>query len=758
MKKIRCTLLILLSLLNALFLGIQGMPVHPLPSEPSHVELSCITTANAALTVSCIVPDPTVYEVMRNDQHFTQILLPDEGYTTTIGAAQLPIIRRFIALSSGEQPQLHITSCTWTSYSLADDGLPQHIVPLQPSTMKTYQEGDNEFFLDVDYYAQDTFLPERPVTIVESGSMRGQRFVLVELSPVRYNPCRGELKTMESCTFTLSFTHNDIPPTSDDHRYHSRSFHGLYESLVLNPQDLDIIETPGAEGYLIITHDGLYPAILPFAQWKETQGYTVSIANYSEIPGGGTNQALYHYLQNAYETWVIPPTYVLLVGDVDYIPTFKGEESHTAADYYYTLMDAGPFPDLFLGRFPAATVRQVETMVQKTITYEAADFHQPYVKNVSFLASTDNHKIPEYTHTYIIDTYMIPHNFTCDTFYTAKYDATTEQVIDAINKGRGLLVYSGHGSTTSWADGPPLNQSDISSLTNQDLYPFICSFACVTGDFTVSECFGETWMRAANKGAFAFWGSSAYTFWTEDDYLERYLFAMWWDHNINFTGGITMLALQQLYLHYGGQGQSIYYLECYNLLGDPSAILWRDHPIVADFSYVQMENTDGTTLQFTDQSRGWRTSWTWEFDDGATMNEQHPVYTFHHDGPYTVKLTVTNDENKSDEKEQCIYPISITSPEPGLFLFDYKILTIPRTFLLFSTPKVIVQPLYTGNTSTVFDSLELYVNNELKTVMTQPPYQWLWEEHASGDYQITALAFQDDSHMIATKHLFIITI
>ena len=736
---------------------IQSMPVDLVSTAPSRVDISYTTGAKGAFIFTCNVPVPTLGDVMVENQLFTQVSLNGEAYTTDIGRAELPVIRRLIALPPEGQPQLHIDSCSWTSYSLINQGVPQRIVPLQPSTMKTSHDELQELILDDAFYAQDMFSPETLVTIVESGSMRGQRFALLELFPIQYNPSRGEVKTMESCTFTLTLT-DETPSVvpNEVYRYRSPSFHRLYESLTLNQQDLGTCDTIAAEGYLIIVYDAFYPAILPFAHWKETQDYSVTITNLSDVPGGGTNTALLRYLQYAYTTWLVPPTYVLLVGDVDVIPTFQGEASHTATDYYYTLMDGDVLPDLFLGRFPAAMESHVETMVQKTMTYETADFHEPYIKNASFLASADNHKIPEHTHDYIISTYLDPHNFTCDTFYTAKYDATTEEVIDAINSGRGLLIYSGHGSTTSWADGPPFSQSDVNGLTNTDLYSFVCSHACVTGDFTVSECFGETWLRAHDKGAFAFWGSSANTFWAEDDYLERYLFGVWWNARVNFTGGMTMLALQELYLHYGGQGQSLYYLECYNLLGDPSVTLWREHPLIADFSYVQMEHTDGTTIQFTDQSRGWKTSWTWEFDDGTTVKEQHPVHTFSHDGPYRVKLIVTNDDNKADERVQYIYPISIISPDSGLFLFGYKVLTIPSTILLFSSPVIIVQPHPLDNTSTAFDRIELYINGELKTVISDPPYYWLWQERVCGSYQLTALAFQGDSCMVATRDLFII--
>jgi hypothetical protein len=124
----------------------------------------------------------------------------------------------------------------------------------------------------------------------------------------------------------------------------------------------------------------------------------------------------------------------------------------------------------------------------------------------------------------VIDTYLIPNGYTCDKIYSYYPGNTTQTVINALNNGRSLCVYSGHGSETSWADGPPFSQSDVNALTNEGMYPFVCSHACLTNQFTVSECFGETWLRAQNKASFAFWGSSDYTYWDEDDILEKSMF------------------------------------------------------------------------------------------------------------------------------------------------------------------------------------------------------------------------------------------
>ena len=102
--------------------------------------------------------------------------------------------------------------------------------------------------------------------------------------------------------------------------------------------------------------------------------------------------------------------------------------------------------------------------------------------------------------------------------------ATTQQVSDAFNAGVFYGIYSGHGGNNSWADGPPFSETNVNNLTNTNMYPFVMSFACVTGSYQDTQCFTETWSRAPNKGALAIYGSSVNSYWTEDDVLERRLF------------------------------------------------------------------------------------------------------------------------------------------------------------------------------------------------------------------------------------------
>lgn len=513
---------------------------------------------------------------------FATCELNDEGFTTTEGEAKLPVINYMVEIPHGANPEILITSDTWILTSLSELNLPSRIIPVQPSIPKdTHDFEEVEFSFNSNYYNKNKFMSTDIAEIIETGEVRGRRFALVQISPVQYNPATGELNIMTSCDLKIELPGSNIVKTYEKiEHYSSPGFDDLFRDLFVNYDEFEgnIQKSSLANnGYLIIVFDDFISEISPLANWKESIGYDVTVTKTSQIPGGPTKENIYDYIEEAYNTWSTPPAYVLLVGDTAQIPTFTGDASNTAADLYYVTVDGSDyFPDIFIGRFPASQASHVTAMVDKTIGYESGEFASlDFLSKAVFMASTDNYLISEGTHNYVISNYLEPLGYQCDKLYTVTYGATTQDVRNSFNDGRCLAVYSGHGSTTSWADGPPFSQSDVNGLTNQGMLPFVCSHACVTGKFTVGECFGETWIRTPNKGSIVFWGSSANTLWDEDDILEKKTLAEWDDFPP--IASMTDKGLYGLYQHYGGGGYSKYYFECYNILGDPSITIGYAH-------------------------------------------------------------------------------------------------------------------------------------------------------------------------------------
>ena len=62
---------------------------------------------------------------------------------------------------------------------------------------------------------------------------------------------------------------------------------------------------------------------------------------------------------------------------------------------------------------------------------------------------------------------------------------------------------------------------------------------------------------------------------------------------------------------------------------------------IADFTTNPISGFIPLTVNFTDQSTGQITSWSWDFGDSSTSTEQNPTHIYDDYGTYTVSLTVT---------------------------------------------------------------------------------------------------------------------
>jgi hypothetical protein len=308
------------------------------------------------------------------------------------------------------------------------------------------------------------------------------------------------------------------------------------------------------------------------------------VTRLSDLPGA-TNQDIKSYIQTAYDTWLVPPSYVLLVGDTDTIPTWEGPEIKTSTDLYYATMDGSEdwHADIGRGRFPVRSAEQTTYMVNKYLAYANLMGVEPWLKTTSFPATCDIYEIAEGSHNYVIESYTLPGGWTGsfpeepnpggDQLYCVTYGATNQDLIDAFDQGRWAIIYSGHGNYDGWEMG--FDPLDVANLTNTGMFPFVASHACLTGDFgEMDEVFGETWVLGENQGALAFFGSSTYTYWNEDDVLERTYF------DALFSGiqpppdlwMMTEAGLAGVEATY--PDRALYYRETYNILGDPAVRLF----------------------------------------------------------------------------------------------------------------------------------------------------------------------------------------
>lgn len=104
-------------------------------------------------------------------------------------------------------------------------------------------------------------------------------------------------------------------------------------------------------------------------------------------------------------------------------------------------------------------------------------------------------------------------------------------------------------------------------------------------------------------------------------------------------------------------------------IGDPT-ITWgtiTDYFAVAPtaaFSGTPLSGTAPLQVQFTDESVGLVTSWSWTFGDGQTSTEQNPLHRYTSAGTYNVTLTATNSIGSTTETKNSYVVVSATGLAP----------------------------------------------------------------------------------------------
>jgi len=516
------------------------------------------------LQVSIETPGFALVPYKNDHGEFAVVTWPDAAPYGEIGAPLLPVVRKLFLAPPGTEVKLVASVGEQITIDETAAGMSLLVQPRQTPVEKLPGALENASF-DFDAAAYDIkadYLVEA-ATVRELGVARGQHLWMLEVYPIGYNPASRTLTYRPNINIDLAFTNGGEPSELNPLP--------AVQNNVLNP-DPDAMMTRGAGNYLIVVADDFEAQIAPFAAHKEAKGFDVS----TYVASSSSSSAIKSYIQSL---WGGPnaPDYILLVGDTQHIGYFVGGGVGSPdTDLPFTCMDGASdwYPDICIGRFPADSSSELAAILDKVMSYDNAQFaDSDYLKRAVFMASQDNYTVSEGTHNWVINNYMIPNEIDCLKLYCHTYNATTQQVRDAFNEGRFWGVYSGHGGTTSWADGPAFSQSDVNNLTNEDMYSMVMSFACVTGSFTLDECFTETWILAPNKGAVGIWGSSVNSYWTEDDVLEKRWFDSIFDEDddVPMEFGPTFVDTLYRYLAEMGSGSTTRrYFEMYNLMGDPS--------------------------------------------------------------------------------------------------------------------------------------------------------------------------------------------
>ena len=204
---------------------------------------------------------------------YTTLAIDEEGYTTNIGEAQLPVFYRMLQIPFGSDPRVSVLSASWEETTLQNLGLPEMVMPLQPSVFKNQEPIDDNFVISTKYYTTNAFFQTNLVEIKETGIIRGHRFALVQISPVQYNPVTGQLRIITNIEVEITVDDADMKMTSKNiQRYTTEAFEKNLQKtgsrfLGFSPRPTQARESPTLSARLALWQ------CMPCAKLMSARGY-----------------------------------------------------------------------------------------------------------------------------------------------------------------------------------------------------------------------------------------------------------------------------------------------------------------------------------------------------------------------------------------------------------------------------------------------------------------------------------------------------
>jgi hypothetical protein len=504
------------------------------PADQSEsVDVSVPTETGEEIVIEYSIPGMETIELPEDGQIFNILNIDGSGYTDDVGKPRLPFVSRYVAVPQGAVVGKEVIHSTFRDI----EGY--RVSPAQTRPIDTIDAPTPPFTIDAEIYATDDLYPSEIVQIEGPVVIRGVSTLIVRIYPVQYNPARDMLRIYSEIKIRLTYSGGTRATRS--RRLRSPAFDQMLGRLVLNP---DLLFSGGSaraahdEGnsLLIIAHPNFLDAANTLKDWKIKKGIHTEVRTTNQT--GSTAASIRNYIQNAYDTWFTPPTYVLLIGDAEYIPTHyltthpetSRNQGRTGTDLYYSTVDGDDyFPDINLGRLSVDTLTQANKRVDDIISYEKAVVTDASFYNSVAIAAYFQHggggraerrfsqtsedlalffADPEYLGMYSVDriyftgSSVVPASWSTTGWnfgggpagnpgdpipsYLQKpgfqWNGNRFDISSSISDGRFLMVHRDHGAAWGWGD-PRYNIGDVQALTNGNKLPVVWSINCQTGWF-----------------------------------------------------------------------------------------------------------------------------------------------------------------------------------------------------------------------------------------------------------------------------------
>ncbi|WP_456380098.1 C25 family cysteine peptidase [Thiolapillus sp.] len=349
------------------------------------------------------------------------------------------------------------------------------------------------------------------------------------------------------------------------------------------------LNTPDNQAdYLVIAPAELQSGAQALADYRATSGLITRVVTLEEVylafnHGIEDPTAIQHFVNYARDHWLVAPRYLLLAGDSSYdhrrllgevrddhkVPAiFAGTpDGMFAADNLYGAM-LGNAPRVAVGRIPVRTNAELLAYLAKLQAWESALVVDQLVQLVTddadasagdFPADSNNTLKPE-----VPAMLLATQDIHLDAADPGK---AHDDLLAALNDGRGLVNYLGHGGIDRLAEEGMLTSAHVPALANAQT-PVMTALSCVVNRHALAgvDSLGEQLVVGTDAGMVAMWAPTGLSQNASAVDLNRALLQAVYDTGHPVLGDAIVAALQT----YAPSSEVNYMPKVYTLLGDPA--------------------------------------------------------------------------------------------------------------------------------------------------------------------------------------------
>lgn len=579
------------------------------------------------------------HELKGGKRHFDALDIAGVGSLVNSGKPELPSFGRYVQIPA---------DCGY-KMTFKTPRKPAKIegVVIAPAQEKmTDGVGKHELEFDEALYASDKLYPKDMISVTGPLLIDGYNALLVHVCPFQYKPKSQQLLAYPRVDVAITLT----PGASKTKTEGSAESREAFGNLFLNPgRDIGRrVNLPiGPLLPLLIGPELLIVYATPFADaakrlaaWKNHRGLITEILEFKDdISTPAKAQAALAALKTSIRNRRSSPRsglrYVLLMGDVDDIPTQESTLGNST-DYYcstqtdYVPGQTIPVPWLALGRIPMRTAAEALSVVDQIVAYEKTPptdpaYYHRFVCAGYFQTSLNSagQAVDGRDYVFTVETiraFLTAQGFDAERVYTCDRTITpqhpliykngtpvpadvvaaimnapgaTQRLLDTFTEGHLLIGHRDHGDVDGWYM-PPLKLADLDRITGT-MPSIVYSVNCLTGTFnqtTTNECFAEKLLRLPGTAPTLIASTELSNTWLNNAMILGLYDAMYgglvptfpgstvsYPIRFNRFGDILNYARSYVRLVFASQGNEVLANhEMYHVLGDPSLEVWGAEP------------------------------------------------------------------------------------------------------------------------------------------------------------------------------------